>query len=380
MSVWSDWQAENEVRKLVRVTYIHKDAAGNSVYRFEFTIPGNIKGGFSGSQTLAVSKTSSGTWTFDKPAYELEDKLPSGDMEAIVERSLLEATIENLPDTRFDPGSFRSVGGEEEPLSRPSPFPDDADAARQAGYDKIDAWFRQGLFSEEDRVRFVIELSNLTNLQEIFQYTDLIPPEGGVGFDTGVGDGSSGSGSGSRGSRGSGATLAGPIYVAPDRRAIVDLVTGQLISLLGGLPENMVDTFVDLYLKDDRLDFENKVAAQAASRLGSSVQVAQQVDPTESVLTAIRNTLEYRTIHELRPDSMDERTWISNRRTAGEQGGLTVGRLEDFAITQATVGGDIADVREAAGFQQLAFSGQAPDAIQRKIAIAAQGLFQAVSK
>jgi hypothetical protein len=154
-----------------------------------------------------------------------------------------------------------------------------------------------------------------------------------------------------------------PVYVKPDERVIQDFVKGTLVSLVGNIPETMVGRLLDIYMRDHRANFDNPEA---------------QIDPAQSVLEAVRNSALYQQIHKLRPDSVDERTWISDRRAAAQQGGLNVGAQEDFAILQATLGGDLPDVVEAAGVSQLQTSGRAPSLLDAKLRSAAATLFSGV--
>lgn len=190
-----------------------------------------------------------------------------------------------------------------------------------------------------------------------FGLTALI--EGGLGGLTIGGLGAGGGGGGGRGGS------FGPEYVKPDRRVIEDQVKGSMVSLVGTVLDDELDRIVDIFMSEDRRNFDTP---------------NEQISPTQSALEAIRKTKDYRTVHKLRPASQDERTWISDRRQAAETGGLTTSAQEAFAITQATVGGDIEDVEEAAGFAQFQTSGRAPDPIQARIRSAALGLFQATRK
>lgn len=143
---------------------------------------------------------------------------------------------------------------------------------------------------------------------------------------------------------GGGGGFAGPVYVAPDRRVVMDFVKGTLVSLVGTVPEEHVERLTDLYMTEHRRNFDT---------------LDKEIDPAQSVLEEVRKTPEYKSIHKLRPESEDERNWIAQRRAAAEQGGLDVEQQEDFAIEQATVGGDADDVVEAAAKEQLTTSGTA---------------------
>lgn len=144
------------------------------------------------------------------------------------------------------------------------------------------------------------------------------------------------------GGGGGGGGFSGPVYVEPDRRVVEDFVKGTMVSLIGTVAEKDLDRIVDIYMKDHRRDFDTE---------------DKQIDPQQSVVEAIRSTADYKKIHKLRKPSEDERTWIAQRQQAAEKGGLTRGQQEDFAITQATVGGDTADVVDAASLAQFQGSG-----------------------
>lgn len=156
-----------------------------------------------------------------------------------------------------------------------------------------------------------------------------------------------------------------PVYVAPDRRVIEDYVKGSMVSLVGTVLDSRVQEITDLYMSDHRRNFDTPDV---------------EIDPGQSVVEAIRQSSEYRTIHQNRPESADERTWISDRRQAALQGGLDIEEQEDFAIVQATAAGDVADVREAAAFSQLSLSGQAPDFLDRFIGTVANNMFRGVKR
>lgn len=163
---------------------------------------------------------------------------------------------------------------------------------------------------------------------------------------------------------GGGGGFTGPVYEAPDRRVVEDYVRGVSVSLLGGIPdEGYIQQFTDLYMKDHRRNFDTP---------------DREIDPAQSVIEAFRQTKEYQTIHRLRPDSEDERSWVAARRAAAQQGGLQQDLQEDFAIQQATIGGDLEDTRRAASFQQLQTTGKAPTLLEGQFREVAKSIFQQV--
>jgi hypothetical protein len=167
------------------------------------------------------------------------------------------------------------------------------------------------------------------------------------------------------GGGGGGGGAFGPQYRKPDRRVIEDFVTGTMVALAGTVLDDELDRIVDLYMTDHRRDFDSE---------------SSTIDPAQSVVEAIRSTQDYVVAHQDRPESADERTWISDRRTAAQRGGLTVSKQEDFAITQATVAGDLEDVESAASVAQLQSSGKAEGGLERKIRAVAEGVFSQVRR
>ena len=161
------------------------------------------------------------------------------------------------------------------------------------------------------------------------------------------------------GGGGGGGGFTGPEYVAPDRRVIEDYVKGVLVSLVGTV-SNDLETLVDLYMDEDRKNFDTP---------------NQQIDPGQSVLEAVRKTSGYQSIHKLRPDSEDERTWISDRRAAALRGGLNTGDLEQHAIRSAQLGANLGDVPFGAAVTQFGVSGQAPPLLDTKFRRVAASMF-----
>lgn len=168
------------------------------------------------------------------------------------------------------------------------------------------------------------------------------------------------------GGGGGGGGFAGPVYEAPDRRVVEDYVRGVSVSLLGGIPdEGYIQQFTDLYMKEHRRDFDTP---------------DRVIDPNQSVVEAFRRTKEYQSIHQLRPDSEDERGWVAARRQMAQAGGLNQDLQEDFAIQQATVGGDLEDTRTAAAFQQIQTTGKAPTLLEGKFREVASAMFAQVRR
>lgn len=143
---------------------------------------------------------------------------------------------------------------------------------------------------------------------------------------------------------GGGGGFAAPQYKAPDKRVVEDMAKGMMVSLLGGVADDRLDAAVSKYMTDHRRNWDSD---------------SQEINPEQSLLEYIRAQPEYEQIHALRPEGADERSWISNRRSLAKRGGLNSEDLDDFAITQASVGGDEGDMLDAAAAAQFGNTGSA---------------------
>ena len=224
---------------------------------------------------------------------------------------------------------------------------------------------RGALISQDELQTWLAEIPTLMTGSEIFNFQSRINniiqkrPQFEAVFDTMT------DGGGGGGGVGFGGGFTGPVYRAPDERVVEDFVRGQQVSLLGRVDPGRTDRLVDIYFRDHRANFESQ---------------DREIDPGASVLEAIRGTEEYQTLHKNRPDSADERQWVSNRITAAQQGGLDLDEQEDFARVQAAVAGDVADVREAAAVQQTASSGSTRGTVlESRVKGVARALFQGVN-
>lgn len=126
---------------------------------------------------------------------------------------------------------------------------------------------------------------------------------------------------GGGGGGGGGSRAVGPVYVPPDRRAVEEMVRGQLISKLGKIDAAYVDNITDAYMRDHKRAWEG-----------------ESIDPNMTVLEEVRNTEDYKKIHQLRPDSIDENSWVSSQEAAFLQGGGRVSASQDRARDLAAAG------------------------------------------
>jgi len=255
-----------------------------------------------------------------------------------------------------------------------------SDTSRQGRIDSAQAWlveYATGRISQAEIDAIMTELDNLPgNLSDanLMRYiTDMKnsiagriianeSPADPTVLNPGRGGGGGGGGLGA---------LLGPVYIAPDERVVGDQVSGILVNLIGSIDEDFKRTLVDLYMREDRRNFDEGLPPVDR---GAGVWQGSQVDPTQSVIEAIRNSSEYQRIHRLRPDGTDERTWISSRRTIGEQSGLMTSQLDDFGVDQAKIGGDLTDLQSAAATRQFKLTGKAPAFLENRFRGIAQNI------
>lgn len=307
--------------------YLGRDATGRPIYKVRYTLdPGPVAARYgrgAGLHPVAITKTI----TFDG-------------------RSIREPNYESgLPDRGGASGGSADDGlraAKDKWLSQVSSLDLETDQ-------------KSRLFSLIEGFRgSPLSLSNMVEQHLARRSVAVDAPVFDTGFDPFAGIGGGGFGSG----------ITGPVYRAPDRRVIEDMARGVMTSLIGTVNEDYVDTLTDVYMKDHRRNFDSE---------------GEEIDPGQSLLEAVRDTSEYQEVHALRPDSEDERNWVSSRRSAAAQGGLAQGQQEDFAIQQASIGGDLPDVRDAASAAQLQTSGSARGTVlEDKIRGVAQGMFTGV--
>lgn len=338
----------------VKATYLGKDQYGNSLYRFTYTFG---VGNATANRTLAVSRSSSGGWNFAAPgsaAQRQPDAIPGtdqadfsgGNRQELLERAvgkvgeLLERGLINEEQARTLIQGFSNWDNHALTMWISS-------AGRRANPNFMESG---GAGAEE-------ELGN-----DLF--TGDLPGGGGGGGGGGFGGGGGGGGGG----------ILGPIYVEPDKRVVRDYVKGTLVSLVGSVPTHLLDGGVEKYMKDHRAAFDLQTNAQLTGK-GFA-----EIDPQMSVVEFIRNSREYQTIHKLRPDSVDEESWVADRAEQAIQGGIANSRVEDFAITQATAGADIQDVAEAAATAEFQATGQMPTLLDNQLRQITQAMFSRVGR
>lgn len=160
------------------------------------------------------------------------------------------------------------------------------------------------------------------------------------------------SGGGGGGGRGGGGA-AGPTYVKPDERLVREAVRGDLVALVGKADPAKIDELVSTYMSEAKRAFD--------------VRETEQVDPMETVKAKIRETAEYKAIHQLRPDSADEFDWVSSRIGALKRAGVTDAMAEELGISQATVGASVQDAVTAGNIATFSQSGKLLDELKERI-------------
>ncbi len=365
MSMKTDWEAANSPFILDRMVFINTDETGKAVYRFEYAITTGFEAklGYTGSVTQSVDSTTGG-WTFAKPDYTAEGKAPAA-----------EGLAAQLGQDRF--GREDVGGGFVRRVEVDDGRGGSETAAERLAFEKawvtIERWVAEGRFPVGDYLPegsyaegtnpyepytgkwYLWQLSQMTDLHDIEAFTNVLPPsstEEKLQLELDLGGISDGGGGR--------AAAIGPIYRAPDRRTIEDQITGTLVALLGTVDESLVQEFTNLHMKEDKRNWDSPT---------------ETINPSQSVLEAIRNTSQYKTIHKLRPDSEDERTWISMRRAAALRGGLNTGDLEQYGIRAAKGGFDLGDVPLGAATTQFGTSGKAPPLLDEKFRRVAKSMF-----
>jgi hypothetical protein len=155
----------------------------------------------------------------------------------------------------------------------------------------------------------------------------------------------------------------GPKYQAPDRNLVRDSAQAMMVSMVGQSDDPRIHALTELYLRDHRRQFD-----------GASVE------PAQSVKDYIRSFEDYKRIHDLRPESIDEMEWVPTQAAQLAAGGMRVGEIDQRAITQAQVGTTPANARQAAFIHELSGTGRANmPAFFQQFSQAASASFRRVS-
>ena len=115
----------------------------------------------------------------------------------------------------------------------------------------------------------------------------------------------------------------GPTYVKPDRAAVEEGLKPFQIAVTGTLQQGILDESVDTYLATHRKDFDSK---------------GQRHDPLVAAQNVIRNSSAYKDIHELRPESESEMSWVTGQQARLRMVGLNSEQSESLGIQLARIG------------------------------------------
>ncbi len=163
------------------------------------------------------------------------------------------------------------------------------------------------------------------------------------------------------GGYGYGGGAAAPVYTPPDRREIEYTVMGMLTMLVGQADKGLLTKYTDMYMKSHRRSWDNP---------------NDGLKPWEDVKEGLRGESDYKRVHKLRPDYVDETEWVTlHQQTAASAGMLAGPDAERFAINQAQIGATAQTSAEAAGKQEFV-RGRQTNQFRAKLAQAAAPLFQ----
>ena len=178
--------------------------------------------------------------------------------------------------------------------------------------------------------------------------------------DTVDGTSTSGGGGGGGGSRTSSAQrqFVAPNYVPPARSQVEDQVRAYVVAVTGLANETLIDQAVDAYLKADKENFDAQVSGERGRVIDSVSTTIEQTDPWNAAKKMVQGTAAYETIHELRPDSVDEMEWVTGRQAKLRSLGLSAERAERLGIKQAQAGANDEALRDAGEMQFVADTGR----------------------
>ena len=143
---------------------------------------------------------------------------------------------------------------------------------------------------------------------------------------------------------GSGSGRAAPTYVAPDQLLIEEVVKGYVVATTGKIHRDLIDAGIATYNENHRRGFD--------------LRETQEVDPMMAVKEMVRKDKRYTGPHTLRPESVDELEWVSQRQRALSAFGVAAGKEEELGIQLATMGAGGTGVRGVAESQIFADSGR----------------------
>ena len=169
------------------------------------------------------------------------------------------------------------------------------------------------------------------------------PTETGISFEDALA---------SIGGGGGGFSYPEPVYEPPDRREVEDQVRGILAALVGVANNDRLQRLTDKYMAAHKRAWENP-------QIG--------LEPRMDVYEDIRNSKDYQNIHKLRPDTVEEADWVSQRVFLGERYGLSATAAQTFGINQAIAGTSQGNIEDAASMFQTQRSGRLQGSILDRV-------------
>jgi len=153
----------------------------------------------------------------------------------------------------------------------------------------------------------------------------------------------------------------GPVYQGPDPNLVRDNARATLVAMVGRDNDVRVEELTNIYLNSDRQRFDGK-----------------SVDPAQAVKDRIRTYSDYKRIHELRPDSVDDMQWIGQQLQGLTSVGVSQSVIDERAILQAQIGVAPARAGEAGQLAEFRRTGRPLPAFFSSIQNAAQQGFSRV--
>ena len=147
------------------------------------------------------------------------------------------------------------------------------------------------------------------------------------------------------GGGGGGRGVAGPTYQAPDSATVRENMKAYVVAVTGTADKDLIERATNEYLAKDKARFQASDAPQ-------------DIDPLQAAYGVVRNSAQYKTIHTLRPDSVDEMEWVVDRQAKLRQLGLSGQSAERLGIKQAQAGATDEALVAAAGMQFNADTGR----------------------
>lgn len=155
-------------------------------------------------------------------------------------------------------------------------------------------------------------------------------------------------------SGGGGGGFGGPIYQPPDRREVEENVRNYLALVLADTSDRkLVTELTDLYMNEHRRSFNNP---------GIGLR------PWFSVKEKVQQMEEYKKLHALRPDTIDEEQWIPQFQELIDQAGVPVGLRDQTARNFAQIGATQPAAARAAFRQQEMRTGHTQPVFLRNLA------------